>query len=151
MSENLLVRCGNCGTVNSIPADKLRMTPKCGKCKAYLSFPEAPVETTTARFEDDVARWPGAVLVEFWSQTCGICASLMPSIYDLAKQRTGKLKVVLVNVEKEPFLASRFNVMSLPTFIIYKNSKMINRLDGALARSRLEEWIDASTSLSFRF
>jgi thioredoxin 2 len=151
MLENVLVRCGRCGTVNTIPGDKLRMDPKCGKCKVLLSFPEAPVEATTASFQDEVVRWPGAVMVEFWSQTCGICASLMPSIYDLARQRAGRLKVVLVNVERELILAGRFNVISLPTFIIYKNGKMINRLDGALARARLEEWIDASTSLSFRF
>ncbi|HTZ16836.1 MAG TPA: thioredoxin domain-containing protein [Dissulfurispiraceae bacterium] len=151
MSENVLVRCGRCGTVNSIPAGKIGMHPRCGRCKVLLSFPEAPINATMASFEDEVVRWPGAVLVEFWSQTCGICASLMPSIYDLARQRAGRLKVVLINVERELFLANRFNVLSLPTFIIYNNGRLINRLDGALARARLEEWIDASTSLSFRF
>jgi len=151
MAENVLVRCSSCGTVNTFPVDKIRMHPMCGRCKELLSLPEAPVEVSAASFEDEVVRWPGAVLVEFWSQTCGICASLMPSIYDLAKARIGRLKVVLINVEREPFLARRFNVLSLPTFIIYKNGSMINRLDGALARARLEEWIDASASMSFRF
>jgi thioredoxin 2 len=151
MPDSVLIRCKHCGTVNRVPSDKLRMHPKCGKCKDSLSFPESPVEVTGANFEDEVIRWPGAVLVEFWSQTCGICMSLMPTVYDIAKQRAGKLKVVLINVERNPLLANRFNVLSLPTFIIYKNGSMINRLDGGLARAKLEEWIDASTTLSFRF
>ena len=116
-----------------------------------LTFPESAVEVTTAGFDDEAIRWPGAVLVEFWSQTCGVCMSLMPMVYDIARQRAGNLKVVLINVERNPVLADRFKVLSLPTFIIYKNGVMINRLDGGLARARLEEWIDASTSLSFRF
>lgn len=151
MPDSVLLRCRHCGTVNRVPAEKLRMHPKCGKCGNYLVFTEAPVEVTAASFEDEVIRWPGDVLVEFWSQTCGICASLMPGVYDIARQRAGRLKVVLINVEREPFLSNRFNVLSLPTFVIFKNGRMINRLDGGLAKARLEQWIDASTSLSFRF
>lgn len=151
MSENVLVRCGHCGTVNSLPAEKLQMHPKCGKCKYPVAIPDRPVEATMANFENEVIRWPGPVLVEFWSRTCGVCSSLMPSIYDLAKQRAGKLKVVLVNVESELLLANRFRVLSLPTFILYRGGNLINRLDGGLARAKLEEWIDASTSFSFRF
>ena len=151
MPDSVLIRCKHCGTVNRVPADKLRMHPKCGKCKDMLTFPESAVEVTTASFDDEVIRWPGAVLVEFWSQTCGVCMSLMPTVYDIARQRAGNLKVVLINVESNPVLANRFKVLSLPTFIVYKNGVMINRLNGGLARARLEDWIDASTSLSFRF
>ncbi len=151
MPDSVLIRCNHCSTVNRIPTDKLRMHPKCGKCKGLLSFPESPVEVTTASFQDEVIRCPGDVLVEFWSQTCGICMSLMPSVYDIARQRAGRLKVVLINVERNSFLANRFNVLSLPTFIIYKNGSMINRLDGGLARARLDQWLDASTNLSFHF
>ncbi len=151
MSENAFLRCGHCGALNSLPAEKIQMHPKCGKCKSILALPDKPIEATMANFENEVVRWPGPVLVEFWSGTCGVCSSLMPSIYDLARQRAGKLKIVLVNVEREFLLAQRFNVLSLPTFIIYRGGKLINRLDGGLARAKLEEWIDASTSFSFRF
>jgi thioredoxin 2 len=151
MPDSVLIRCEQCKTVNRVPTGKLRMYPKCGKCKNPLTFPESPVEASAASFEDEVTRWPGDVLVEFWSQTCGVCMSLMPAVYDIAGQRAGSLKVVLINVERNPLLANRFKVLSLPTFIIFKNSSMINRLDGGMARARLEEWIDASTSLSFRF
>ena len=151
MLDKVLIRCNNCGIVNRIPVDKLRSHPKCGKCKGLITFPESPVEATAASFEDEVIRWPGDVLVEFWSQKCGVCMSLMPIIYDIARHRAGKLKIVLINVERTPFLAGRFNVLSLPTFIIYKNGSLINRLDGGLAPARLEDWIDATTNLSFRF
>lgn len=149
MPESVLVRCNNCKAVNRVSGDKLQMHPKCGRCKEWLVFPESPVEVTAASFEDEVLRWPGAVLVEFWSQTCGVCMSLMQTVYDIAKKRSGRLKVVLINIERNPVLANRFNVLSLPTFLIYKNGSKINRLDGGLARARLEEWIDASTSLYF--
>lgn len=146
-----MIRCSHCGSVNRLPAEKLRMSPKCGKCKTPLVFPDSPVEVSAADFQNEVIRWPGVVLVEFWSRTCGICASLMPSVYDIAKQRAGRLKVVLIKVEKETFLSSQFKVLSLPTFIIYRNGAMVNRLNGGLARSKLEEWIDASTNLTFNF
>jgi thioredoxin 2 len=67
MTGNVLLRCGNCGAVNRVPADKLNSNPKCGKCKNYLTFPKAPVNVTAGNFDREVLGWPGAVLVEFWA------------------------------------------------------------------------------------
>jgi thioredoxin 2 len=142
--STVLLRCPACKTVNKVPAHKLNEMPRCGKCKVLLEFPRKPVEGTAANFAQEVLRWPGATLVEFWSPGCGVCRSVAPIIGELARQRAGHLKIVTINTEHEWSLSTQFNIRAVPAFMLYKNGVKINEINGGLPKAQLEAWVDSS-------
>jgi thioredoxin 2 len=138
-----MLRCNKCGAVNRIPADKLTNKPKCGKCKNLLELTKTPVNSTSATFDQDVLRWPGAVLVEFWSTLCGHCLTLAPIIEEIARERAGLLKVVKVDINKESILADRYNIQATPLMLFFKNGNKLGDISGALPKQHLDAWIDS--------
>jgi thioredoxin-like negative regulator of GroEL len=66
---------------------------------------------------------------------------MMPAIQELAWRMAGRLKVVMVNTEKEISLARRFDVMSLPRLTLYRGGQQVNEINGAVSRAQLDEWI----------
>jgi thioredoxin 2 len=115
----------------------------CGQCKAALDFPSTPVTATAATFEREIFDWPGYVLLEFWAKWCGYCRMVEPVVNDLASWRAGRLKVVRVDVDAEPGLASRFTVKATPTFVVFKNGTQVARMDGApKEKLDLVQWLD---------
>jgi thioredoxin-like negative regulator of GroEL len=119
----------------------LFLHPKCGKCKVFLEFPKKPVEVTALNFDEEVLKWPGMVLVEFWSPRCGICLAIAPTIERLAQQKAGIAKVAMIDVEREMLLANRFDIRSTPVFFVFRNGTKIKDLYGALPRLQLEAWL----------
>lgn len=81
----------------------------------------AEVKVTKANFEEEVLKSDIPVVVDFWATWCGPCRMLGPELEALAKEQEGKIKVCKINVDEEQDLAERFNVMSIPTLLIYKN------------------------------
>ncbi len=144
MPDNfVLLRCRACRTLNRVSGDKLSGNPICGQCKTTLEFPNAPVNVTTASYDQQVNDWPETVLAEFWAKWCGYCRAIEPFVNSLAAKRAGRLKVIKVDVDSEPLLARRFTIKATPTFILYRNGRQLSRLDGAPAQnSDLEYWID---------
>lgn len=140
-NSTTLLRCKACRTVNRVPVERLNEKPVCGKCKAYLDFSRAPIEGTGANFDSEVLDSPGLVLVFFWAPWCAHCRGMMPSIEDLARKFPGRLKVVMVNTEKEITLARRFDVMSVPRLTLYRGAHQLNEINGAVSRSQLDEWV----------
>ena len=144
--KKVFLRCRSCRSLNRLPADRIMDEPKCGRCKTALEFPTVPIEVTGHTFEEEVLRWPGSVLVEFWSPQCGVCTAIAPFIERVARQKAGILKVAMINVEKEWLLASRFDIRSTPVFLVYRNGAKVNELYGALPKLQLEAWIESVTS-----
>ncbi len=140
--KTVLLRCGKCAAVNRVPATRLKEHPRCGKCKSPLEFPSAPVEATDSTFDSEVLRWPGAALVFFWAPWCAHCRGMFSIIEELAHRRAGMLKVATVNTEKELLLARRFDVVSVPRLMLYRNGDKLNEINGAVQRLQLEEWLD---------
>jgi len=129
--------------LNRIPEDRLSNHPICGKCKTPLGFPRVPINVTTENFDRQINDWPEIVLAEFWAKWCGYCRSIEPFINDLASRRSGRLKIVRVDVDEEQSLARRFMIRATPTFILFRNGKQLARFDGAPAKSsELESWLD---------
>jgi thioredoxin 2 len=143
-NKTILLRCVHCRTINQVPADRLMDNPKCGKCKAFLEFPNRPVDVTAANFDQEILTWPGIVLVEFWASWCGACRMVTPAIDELARERAGLLKVAKINVDYESSLGARFGIKATPTFLLYQNGMKLNEIAGALPKTDLERWIDSS-------
>ncbi len=140
-SATTLLRCRACRTVNRVPVERLGEKPVCGKCKAHLDILHAPIEGTGTNFDYEVFDSPGLVLVFFWAPWCSHCRGMMPAIEDLARRLPGRLKVVMVNTEKEAALARRFDVMSVPRLTLYRGGNHLDEINGAVSRSQLDEWI----------
>lgn len=86
---------------------------------------------TTENFDKEVINANGVVLVDFWASWCGPCRMVSPIIDQLEEEYAGKIKVGKVNVDEESALASEFAVVSIPTIIIFKDGRQVEKLVGA--------------------
>ena len=91
---------------------------------------------TDNNFQADVLEADKPVLVDFWAPWCGPCRVVAPHLEELAGERDD-LKIVKLNVDENPQTAASFNVMSIPTLLLFKNGAVAHQIVGALPKSRL--------------
>lgn len=99
-------------------------------------------QVSDASFEGDILKSDKPVLVDFWAPWCGPCRSVAPVVDELATQYAGQLKVAKVNVDESSNVAMKYQVTSIPTFILFKNGQVADRVLGALPRSEFVKFID---------
>ena len=95
------------------------------------------LQVTDKNFDAEVLKSSTPVLVDFWAEWCGPCRMLAPILDELAADLGGKLKVVKVNVDEAQELAAQFNILSIPTMIVFKNGEPVNQLVGAMSKDQL--------------
>lgn len=94
---------------------------------------------TTTSFPEHIATAERPVLVDFWAEWCGPCKMVAPILEEIATEQAGKVRVAKVNVDENPGLATKFNVMSIPTMIVFKDGQEAQRLIGARGKPQLLE------------
>jgi len=127
-----IVRCATCGAQNrvaaSAPAAKI---PVCGKCGKPLSVADSkPVVVTDANFGSVVRSSEIPVLLDLWAAWCGPCRMIAPVIEELTSELSGRVLVGKLDVDANPQTASRFGVQSIPTLLILKDGREVDRLIG---------------------
>jgi thioredoxin 2 len=127
-----VLACASCGKKNRIrPSSK--GAPHCGECGKALPW---LVEATDATFDVEADATP-AVLVDLWAPWCGPCRFVSPILEQLAAEYAGRLKVVKVNVDDNPALTQRFQAFSIPTMIVIKGGRVVDRIVGAMPKGQL--------------
>jgi thioredoxin 1 len=97
----------------------------------------AAQELTAANFDDVITQATKPVLVDFWASWCGPCRMLSPIVEELADEMADVMQVCKVNVEDNQDLAMRFQVMSIPTLILFKDGKPVHTMVGAQPRAQI--------------
>lgn len=103
---------------------------------------DAVIEITEQNFEQEVAQSGVPVLVDLWAAWCGPCRMLSPVVDELAKQYDGKVKVGKLNVDEHPQVAGRFQVMNIPTLLLFKGGEEVDRVVGVLPKEELAKRLD---------
>ncbi len=147
VSNVRLVRCPACGSTNRVARARLEqgLSPVCGRCKTPLPADDRPLTVTDATFSNEVERSPLPVLLDLWAAWCGPCRMVAPMIEDLAAELAGRVRVAKLNVDENPATASRFAVRSIPTMLLFKDGREVDRIVGARPKAeiaqRLQRWI----------
>jgi len=94
-------------------------------------------DLSNSTFDEAVKAADTAVIVDFWAEWCGPCKMITPILEELASEQAGKITVAKLNVDENPDLAMRYNVMSIPTLLVFKDGEVAKRLVGAKPKSAL--------------
>lgn len=95
------------------------------------------INLTTENFEEEVLNAKEPVLVDFWATWCGPCQTMGPLVEEIAEERTD-VKVCKLDVDQEPELARQYRVMSIPTFLVFKDGEVAKRDMGVMSKEELE-------------
>ncbi len=137
----LTLRCGECRTKNRVPLSKLNAGGKCGRCGAVLEhkdlFSGRTVMVTDANFQQSVLNSPLPVLLYGWAPWCSVCSSTGPQVEQMAAETKGKIRVAKVDIESNPQIASKYNILSVPSFFIFDAGKLMEQLPGAVPKHEL--------------
>jgi len=135
----MVIRCPSCGVSNRVPREKIAsgLEPVCGRCKTPLPVSSKPIAVSDASFATDVERSPLPVLVDAWAAWCGPCRMIAPVIDELASELAGRLRVVKLNVDESPATAARFGLQSIPTLLLFRDGREVDRIIGVPPKSEI--------------
>jgi thioredoxin 2 len=129
-----IIGCPTCDARNRV-GPVAHGVPQCARCKSKLPWVvDADAGTFTSETTASVP-----VVVDFWAAWCGPCRMISPVLEDLAKRHAGHLKVVKVDVDANPALATRFGAQSIPLLVVIRGGEEVDRVVGALPRAALEQ------------
>ncbi len=139
MSEPLHIVCPHCDTINRVPREKLSAGGRCGECHRPL-FEGRPLPLDAARFARHAERSDIPLLVDFWAPWCGPCRAMAPAFERAARQLEPAMRLAKVNIDEEPALARQFGVSSIPTLVLVRHGRELDRVAGARSESDLVRW-----------
>jgi len=103
---------------------------------------EKIVTVTNDNFDNEVLKAATPILVDFWAAWCGPCRMIAPVLDELAEEMDGKVRFAKLNVDENQQIAYQFQVSSIPTFILFKDGKMADRMMGAMPKSAFQSFIE---------
>ena len=102
----------------------------------------AALQVTDASFKQDVLESEVPVLVDFWAPWCGPCRMVAPVVDEIAQQYDGQVKVVKLNTDENPNVASQYGIRSIPTLMIFKGGQRVDMVVGAVPKTTLANTLE---------
>jgi len=102
----------------------------------------AALQVTDASFKQDVLESEVPVLVDFWAPWCGPCLMVAPVVDEIAAQYEGQVKVVKLNTDENPNVASQYGIRSIPTLMIFKGGQRVDMVVGAVPKTTLANTLE---------
>jgi thioredoxin 2 len=124
--------------LNRIPESRAGEPARCGKCRAPLPADASPLVVTDATFERTVLGAGTPVLLDCWADWCGPCRMLAPTVDAVARDYAGRVLVAKLDVDANPVTAQRFDVRSIPTLLVFRDGRLVDRLVGVQPRGALD-------------
>jgi thioredoxin 1 len=104
------------------------------------------VAVTDATFEQEIEKYDGLAVVDFWATWCGPCRIISPILDQLSVEYQGRVKVSKMDVDANIKTASRFNVRSIPMLLFFKNGKVVDQIIGAVPKTQIESKLQQHAS-----
>ena len=139
-AKKAVLPCTACGKLNRVDLSRAESQPKCGTCRVPLVL-DAPVVLTDANFDTVVSNSAVPVMVDFYADWCGPCKSMAPVFAEFAKRQRGQAIVAKVDTDRNPGVAARFAIRSIPTIALLRDGKEVARQVGAVPMGQLEQMV----------
>ena len=123
--------------LEAIKHKKLAELQKEAATKAMMSSITEPIVLTDSNFASEVTKYP-IMLVDFWAPWCGPCRMVSPIIEQLSREYSGRVAFGKVNVDENQRIAASFGIQSIPTLMIFKYSKAVDVIIGAMPKAQIE-------------
>ncbi len=142
MSEFIHIVCPFCNGTNRLAKDKISDEAKCGRCKKNL-LDTTPIELNTENINQHLQKNDIPVIIDFWAPWCGPCKMMGPNFEQASRNYKAKVRFAKVNTEAQQSLGAHFNIRSIPTLVLFKKGKEVDRVSGALDANQLSQWINS--------
>lgn len=112
-----------------------------GEKNMNKDMPNVPIKVTDADIDEAIKKYD-FIAIDCWAPWCGPCRMFTPVINDLAKEMQGKIVFGKLNVDENPQTSARYSIMSIPTLLIFKNGKLVDRIVGAYPKEELKKILE---------
>ncbi len=129
-----IITCTNCAAKNRVRAVASGV-PRCSVCHTPLAW---IVDTDASGFHEEIAS-SLPVLIDFWAPWCGPCRMVSPVVEQMGREYAGRLKVVKLDIDTAPAIASRYGVQGIPLLLVLKDGREVDRVVGAVPAAQLRQ------------
>lgn len=140
-AEMLVVACPSDASLNRVPRAKLGSNPRCGKCHKPL-FQGKAVELNAAQFDAHALKSELPLVIDFWAEWCGPCRMMTPNFEMAAPRLEPRVRLGKLDTEAEPAIAQRYGIRGIPSMVMIRKGREVDRTSGAMPTSAIIGWVE---------